>query len=37
VYIYYIHHQEQIEVPSVVWQAEIQKLEQYIGELVTYD
>jgi ATP-dependent helicase/nuclease subunit A len=37
VYIHYIQRQERIEIPAAIWQAEIQKLEQYIGELTTYD
>ena len=36
VYIYYIQRQETVEIPTATWQAEIQKLEKYIGELVTY-
>lgn len=37
VYIYYIQRQEKVEIPANVWQTEIQKLEKYIGELITYD
>lgn len=34
VFVHYIQYNETVEVPAETWEAEIQKLEHYIGELV---
>jgi ATP-dependent exoDNAse (exonuclease V) beta subunit len=34
VYIHYIRYNRTIEIPTAIWQAEIQQLEQYIGDVI---
>jgi ATP-dependent helicase/nuclease subunit A len=34
VFIYYIQYNRKLEVPTKIWQAEIQKLEDYLGDLI---
>jgi ATP-dependent helicase/nuclease subunit A len=34
VFIYYIQYNRRVEVPAAIWQAEVQKLEDYLGELI---
>jgi len=36
-HIHYIRHSRTVLIPTSAWQAEIDKLERYIGELVTVD
>ncbi|MGB1287424.1 MAG: 3'-5' exonuclease, partial [Aggregatilineales bacterium] len=37
VYVHYLRYNHSVRIPAEIWQTELQKLEQYIGQVINYD